>query len=96
MIVTDDENSYPEIQEPKKIDTVEWLDNCQHKARRSNIIRTIIGNVSPRKQGSKRDKKNARSDDFDGHGPDLFKCDSDYETASIYLEDNNIRQLGRL
>lgn len=28
--------------------------------------------------------------DFDGHGPDLFKCDSDYESASIYLEDNTI------
>lgn len=28
--------------------------------------------------------------DFDGHGPDLFKCDRDYETASIDLEDNTI------
>lgn len=28
--------------------------------------------------------------DFDGHGPDLFKCNSDYETASINLEDNTI------
>ena len=104
VIVTDDENSYPEIQEEtgKKIEpySLEWLENLFYQS-------TIVGPISyeslmPQLQMYIRVKKAEQNDetikqnkcpychDFDGYGPDLFNCESDYETASIYLEDNTI------
>lgn len=104
VIVTDDENGYPEIQEDseKEIEpySLDWLENLFYQS-------TIVGPISyeslmPQLQMYVRVNKAKQNDemikqnkcpychDFDGHGPDLFKCDSNYETASIYLEDNTI------
>lgn len=106
MIVTDDESSYPEIQEEtgKKIKiepySLEWLENLIYD---SNIIgpsfyESLMRHLQMYIRVKKAEQNDERKEqencpychDFDGHGPDLFKCDRDYETASIYLEDNTI------
>ena len=104
VIVTDDENNYPEIQEEtgKKIEegSLEWLDELIYNTKLAGPISSeallseleMYLRVNKAKQcdETRKQEECPYCHDFDGHGPDLFKCDSDYETASIYLEDNTI------
>jgi len=104
VIVTDDESSYPEIQEDseKEIEpySLEWLENLFYQS-------TIVGPISyesllPQLRDYIRVKKAEQIDetakqnkcpychDFDGHGPDLFKCNIEDATASIDIKENAI------
>lgn len=104
VVVTDDESSYPEIQEEtgKKIEeySLEWLGELIYNTKLAGPISSeallseleMYLRVNKAKQcdETRKQEKCPYCHDFDGHGPDLFKCNSDYETASIYLEDNTI------
>ena len=104
VVVTDDESSYPEIQEEtgKKIEkySLEWLDELIYNTKLAGPISSeallseleMYLRVNKAKQcdETRKQEKCPYCHDFDGHGPDLFECNSDYETASIYLEDNTI------
>jgi hypothetical protein len=104
VICTDDENSYPEIEEEtgKKIEaySLEWLGELIYNTKLAGPISSeallseleMYFRVNKAKQcdETRKQEKCPYCHDFDGHGPELFKCNYDRADASIELKDKVI------
>lgn len=104
VIVTDDENSYPEIQEEtgKKIEpySFEWLVDTVYNAELAGpvsyevLLRQLQRYIQFQKTRQNDEKKEQENcpycHNIDGHGTDFFECNNKNADARIELDENAI------